>query len=274
MIDFNYENILINTKPYILGNPSSFQHFSFDVLGKKVLPQHVFNCLSLQSVPFFKLIHQMDQITFGGQNMGMDKWAFFDCAAMPSAIIGFAIERSLAPRELISLFKLDDNYDGLVPISMYMAIPTAQPNKWFGHNLSSLGKHLPNNNFKGLGLLTKAYACLVFQMDECYGATQWGSPAIEIHSQLSPMQLKASYLPVHSYENSLCYLSNYSKGNILKALSGEKNISNDYSFLLESNNLEQICKLQADIENGMNCEINGRPIHKDNDVFYPIKINN
>lgn len=269
MIAKRYQNILSKVKPYILGNPKVIHNYELNVFNKVINPNEIMDCLDTKNLDFFDLIHKLDAITFGDQGMGMDKWVFFDCAAMPSGIIGFALKREDTPEILVKAFELDEDYDGIVPISMYMAIPTSDRGRWFGHNLSSLKRFL-GNEYKGLGLLTKAFACKVFGIDYCYGATQWGSPALEIHTQLSPMKLRASHLSAHTHKNSLCYLSVYNEENLEIALSGEKRVVENYDFLLNADDLNKQIKLQSDIEKGAEFHIVGRPVHAEKEIFYPI----
>ena len=217
MIANRYNEILNFVEPYLLGNPKVFDNYSLNVFGKEFNSDSLMSCLSTKNYEFFKLVHKLDSLTFGHQGMGMDKWVFFDCSAMPAGIFGFAIPRKLVPDKLLRIFEVPDDYQGLVPITMYMAIPTSDRGRWFGHNLSSLSKFL-DQDVRGIGLLTKAFACQVFQIEWCYGATQWGSPALEIHTQLSDMKLKASYLPAHTHQNSLCYVSDYSLENLERAM--------------------------------------------------------
>lgn len=269
-ISERYQNILAETEPYLLGNLKTFSNYNLDVFGKKFDQSNLKNCLLEENGYFFELLQRLDSLTFGHQGMGMDKWAFFDVAAMPSGIFGFGIPKLKCSAEFLEMLGVEKSYEGLVPVSMYMTIPTSDRGRWFGHNLSSLNSFL-GNKFPGLGLFTKAFACRVFNIEKCYGATQWGSPALEIHTQLSNMRLKAAYLPAHSYPNSLCYVSDYCEANILTALNGSKREAADYDMLLGSEDLETQRKIHRDIEKGLKVEINGRPIIKDEQSFYPIK---
>lgn len=270
MIADRYNNILNFVEPYLLGNPKVFDNYNLNVFGKEFKQSGLMNCLSTKNEEFFKLVHKLDSLTFGHQGMGMDKWVFFDCSAMPAGIFGFALPKDKVSEKLLKIFEVPDNYQGLIPVTMYMAIPTSDRNRWFGHNLSSLSKFL-DQEVRGIGLLTKAFACQVFQIDLCYGATQWGSAALEIHTQLSDMKLKAAYLPAHTHKNSLCYVSDYSLGQLELALNGEKRISRNYDILVEAQDLVAQKEIHQKIENGEEYVINGRPIHKGDEIFYPLK---
>lgn len=268
-IDVKYQNILNEAEPYLLGNPKAFDKYNLSVFGKEFKEENLKNCLAVKNSNFFSLVHRMDSLTFGHQGMGMDKWVFFDCSAMPAGIFGFGIPKEKAPEDFLQMLAVEEDYEGLIPISMYMAIPTSDRGRWFGHNLSSLNSFL-GQKYPGLGLLTKAFACRVFGIHMCYGATQWGSSALEIHTQLANMQLKAAHLPAHTHPNSLCYLSDYSEKNILNALSGKKRSLEDYDLLLNAEDIERQKKLHQDIERGLKVEIGGRPVHQGKDTLYPI----
>lgn len=270
MIAKKYQDILAEVEPFILGNPNVFKNYPKEVLGLKFKDENLLNCLERKNASLFELLQKLDGLTFGHQGMGMDRWVFFDCAAMPSGIFGLGLPKHKLDVKFLNMLEVPETYEGLVPISMYMAIPTSDRGRWFGHNLSSLNKFLGTKR-PGLGLLTKALACQVFQIEWCYGATQWGSPAIEIHSQLAPMKLKAAWLSAHSYPNSLCYASDYSEENLKVALSGEKRAALRVDLWLESKDETAQKELQNKIESGETIWLAGRPKKEKGQVFYPIK---
>ena len=265
-----YQRILAETRPFLFGNPDGFSHKNLSVFGSDIGEEGLMNCLDEKNAFFLELLRRLDALSFGPQGMGMDKWVLFDCAAMPSGIFGFALEKSRLGSNLIEKLGVPHSYEGLIPISMYMAIPTSVPGKWFGHNLSSMNEYL-EKSLPGLGLLTKAFAARVFGMKQCYGATQWGSPALEIHCQLADLDLRASHLPAHTYSNSLCYLSDYSEENILRALNGAPRKAETWDELLAAGDLARQKALQAQIEKGLKARICSRPRHDGIEIFYPIK---
>lgn len=265
-----YKKILKETRPYLIGNPRALDKYNQGPFGANFLAEDLMSCLDGKNGYFFELLQRLDSLTFGHQGMGMDKWVFFDCAAMPSGIFGFGLLKKDLPEDFLKMLRVEESYEGLVPVSMFMAIPTSDEGRWFAHNLSSLNSFI-GSRFPGLGLFTKAFGCQVFGIEKCYGATQWGSAALEIHTQLGDMRLKAAWLPAHTHENSLCYLSDYKKENLLRALSEEKRTSDQYDLLVEASDSETQQKLQRDIERGLQISIVGRPIKKDKETFYPIR---
>jgi hypothetical protein len=228
-----------------------------------------FDCTHSSSKDFYNLLTQMDAITFGDQGMAMEGWMYFDCSAMPGSIVGLGIKQENIPDSLKDKIIIPRNYKGIIPVSMFIAIPMVGDN-WFGHNLSSL-KSLLGPSFSGLGLLTKATGVEVMKIKSMFGATQWGSPAIHIHSQLDDMELITSNTPVHTHENSFCYKSNYTTEKMIKALSGTKRISKEFDLMIDDLDLKSQLDLQGKIEKGERFFINSRPIHNNSKVTYSIK---
>lgn len=270
MIKQKYQFILEMCQPFVVANPLSLNQVNLSFIETTIQEQYKFNCLKPKSANFIQLIQNLDQLSFGNQSMAMDKWVIFDCAAMPGAICGFGIEKKELLKndvDYLRQLKVPEDYEGLVPISFYMAIPSMQKNHWFGHNLSSMGSHL-FNPLPGLGLLTKILAIDLLNIQWMYGATQWGSDAIFIHSKLASMKLLSSFTPAHTHAHSLCYLSEYSHDRLLKILKGETLEVCSWKLKVASNDLEMFKKLQNQIETGEEWSILTRPIVEQGQLFY------
>ena len=95
-----------------------------------------------------------------------------------------------------------------------------------------------------------------------FGATQWGCAAIRFHSQLDDMEVITSNTPIHTFENSCCYKSEFSTEKIINALSGVKSLSTGSEIQLDPKDLKSQLKLQMRIEQGEKFYINGRPTQK------------
>lgn len=271
MIADIYKTTLSKIKPYVFSFKKNFQYFDLNPLDTKIESQHQYDCSQTKSEDFFNLILKVDQLAFGEQDMGMDRWVLYDCSAMPGAIFGFGINPSEVPENLKQKMQIPEDYTGLIPISMYITIPTVEPGHWFGHNLSSLNNDL-GGVYPGLGLLTKALGLVSLKITKQYGATQWNNPAINIHSQLSPLNLISSYTPIHTHKFTFSYYAEYSIQSIINALSGKKREIEDklIKFELDGSDHTKIIELQKKIEFGENFTIAARPINKNNKIYYPI----
>lgn len=238
-----YHDLLTQCSPYIVCHPASLDKFNLKYMDQEIEAEHRYNPLALKDKSFIEKLIKLDQLSFGSGGMGMPKWVLFDCALIPGAVIGFGIKSSKLSKEDREKFQV--SADEFVPLSMYIAIPNADGESWFGHNLSSLNNILAYK-LSGLGLLTKFYALGVMKIKKLIGATQWDSPALGLHLKLSPMKLLASYVPIHTHQNSLCYESSdfYSLDEVFT----KRVLTTNDRFQASMENIE---KLQVKIESGL-----------------------
>ncbi len=269
-IDSRYRLIVDELTPYIFSNPLSFSHFQQDIWGLKI-EKHI-SCLNSQEKNFFFNLQALDAFSFGPVGMPMERWVFFDCGEMPGGIFGFGIEAKKLPAEVLQHYKYIDSDDEFLPLSMYIAIPMVG-GAWFGHNLCSANSVLRGHytEYRGLALLTKALGTICFGITDHFGATQWKSGSLNIHLQLSEMELRSAFTPAHSFDETITYYSYYGEQKILQALSSKTTSCSDYDFLVESSDRKKIIELQGEIERGAMYKICGRPIYQDNKTFLPIK---
>lgn len=213
--------------------------------------------LAMRSETFLTLLQRLDAMTFGPEGMPMPRWVFFDCAELPACIVGFGQPaRALRPkaREILGV---PAGYEGLVPLSMYIALPTYQPHVWFGHNLASMAPVLAESDPKGLGLhglgsITKSYALRAMRAERLYGATQWASTALFIHTKFGPLAIDTAYTPAHSEVETLTYWFDVTD-DALRATMGDETIQiarPKPDFWLSSRDVPGMQELQARIEAG------------------------
>lgn len=266
-----YKNILNDLDIFVFGNPMNFKLLSHEFFGKKLSKFNMIDSTSVKSSYFMDRLQKLDELSFGGNGMAMERWMFYDCGAMPSSIVGFGIPADLASVSVRNLFGITrDDDESLIPLSMYIAIPTMKENHWFGHNLCSLSGKI--NSYFGLGLLTKAMGVSLYNSRHMFGATQWTSSALSLHAQLADMYLLTSFTPNHSKPNTLTYYSHYTDEAIEKALEGKSRGAISQDFFLEVNDLKGQEELQKEIEKGKIYFIGGRAVKKENGIYYPISV--
>lgn len=269
-----YLKILKNTTPYLLTYPGNLKYYNLKPFGIRIPPENVLDCTSHKNSVFYDLLQRLDQLSFGPVGMPMDKWVFYDCGEMPGGIFGFALKADAITPEGRDAFLLNSTfagYQGLVPISMYITIPFPKKGLWFGHNLSSAGKQLGAQELPGLGIFSKSMAIDVFRVNEMIGATQWDSPSLNIHLQLSDMEILSAYTPAHTFPKTMTYRSRYTKKTQTRALSGVPREAASYDFLLVEDDEEKMKEIQREIEDaGGHFIIHGRPIRQGEKSAIPI----
>lgn len=180
----------------------------------------------VSELAFADRIYSLEERAFGPSNMAMPRWVFYDCAVIPGFVAGFAIRsRALSQilRELLDpkkypatsspiktskVLKEIESLDEIewVPLSLFIIIPTMHKGEWVAHNLCSVNSLLPKaEQFYGLGFLSKAFGLWYANVEQCSGMTQWGSPALKLHSHFGHLEIIGAYAPVHSHAKTITY---------------------------------------------------------------------
>jgi len=184
------------------------------------------NPLDLKEAGFADRIYSIEERAFGPSNMAMPRWVFYDCAVLPGFVAGFAARASaLSPAmravldpnkfpasqspvlksSVMSAVSSIDDMDW-VPLSLFIIIPTMHRGEWVAHNLCSVNSLLDKKDqLYGLGFLSKAFGLWYANVELCTGITQWGSPALKLHSNYGHLEVIGAYAPVHSHAKTLTY---------------------------------------------------------------------
>lgn len=164
------------------------------------------NPLSLDEVSFAEHIYWIEGKAFGPANMEMPRWVFYDCAVVPGFVAGFACRTSHLPPAIKKVMKPRENCEW-TPLSLFIIIPTMHKGEWVAHNLCTVNSMLEKkeDQLYGLGFLSKAFGLWYANVDLCTGFTQWGNPALKLHSHYGYLEILGSYAPVHSHSKTLTY---------------------------------------------------------------------
>jgi hypothetical protein len=169
------------------------------------------NPLKVSEVEFGNQILDLETRAFGPANMAMPRWVFYDCAITPGFVAGFAIQYKNLPEDLKSYLPMAGKHEW-VPLSLFIIIPTMSTEnnhlagEWVAHNLCTVNSLFPKDkSLYGLGFLSKAFGLWYANVKVCCGFTQWGNPAIRLHSYYGPFEILTAYTPIHSYARTLTY---------------------------------------------------------------------
>ncbi|WP_428265356.1 hypothetical protein [Haliangium sp.] len=198
--------VLTEMAPFVVALPQHAAMLDTRPFGLEIAAGHVFDPTRMSSERFLRRLQTLDRLTFGPAGMPMPRWVFYNCAELPGAIFGFGRPAESLPASVREALELSPDEAGLVPFSMYIAIPVEPPHTWVGHNLASLNPVFPNLGMKGLASITKALGLKVFRCRTQLGATQWSSQALHIHVRFGPLALRTAWTPAHSEPNTLTYL--------------------------------------------------------------------
>lgn len=184
------------------------------------------NPLDVNQIGFADRIYSIEERAFGPSNMAMPRWVFYDCGVMPGFVAGYCARpsalsklvrdvldpkknpASASPVKTSSVLKEIEKLEDMdwVPLSLFIIIPTMHKGEWVAHNLCTVNSLLPESErFYGLGFLSKAFGLWYANVEQCSGMTQWGSPALKLHSHFGHLEVIGSYAPVHSHARTVTY---------------------------------------------------------------------
>ncbi len=252
--------IVERLEPFVVALPSHAARLELHPFGLDIPADHVIDPTRMASAAFLHRLQTLDQLTFGPEGMPMPRWVFYDCAELPGAIFGFSMPARRLPAEVRRQLGTEDP-DALVPLSMYIAIPMKPPAVWFGHNLASLNPVFPDLGLAGLASITKAVGLAVFRCGTQFGATQWDSEALDIHTRFGPLELITAWTPAHSEAATLTYRFDITEQRLRHAL-GDPSAKLAYpepELEVDQADEELMQRLQAEIEQGARYVVAGRP---------------
>jgi hypothetical protein len=163
------------------------------------------NPLDLKELPFAEAIYQIEWKSFGHQNLAIPRWVFYDCAAMPGFVAGFAGRTSKLPKKILELLNYSEEHEWC-PLSLFIITPTMNKGEWVAFDLCSVNSLLPKEEqYYGLGFLSKAFGLWYANVQQCSGMTQWGSASLKLHSHYGHLEVIGSYAPLHTHATTMTY---------------------------------------------------------------------
>src|SRR5690606_23261208 len=162
------------------------QRHSLDWFPKNVLYK---DPLRLSELEFAERIYDLEGKAFGPSNMAIPRWVFYDCAVIPGIVAGYAYRTKKLPEPLKKVLRSGEDCEW-TPLSLFIIIPTIHKGEWVAHNLCSVNSLLDKKDrLYGIGFLSKAFGLWYANVELCTGMTQWGSPAIKLHSNYGHMEI-------------------------------------------------------------------------------------
>lgn len=129
------------------------------------------NPLDLKELSFANAIYQIEWKSFGHQDLAIPRWVFYDCAAMPGFIAGYAGRSKKLPKKILEILNYSDENEWC-PLSLFIIIPTMKKGEWVAYDLCSVNSLLPKDEqYYGLGFLSKAFGLWYANVVQCSGMT-------------------------------------------------------------------------------------------------------
>lgn len=273
----HYERAFSNCRPYLLATRQVAPLLEYAPLGVDI--RHNGLLLDPQrriNEPFLHLLQKLDQLAFGTLGMHMPKWVFYDCGVMPSAVFGFCGPASSLEPWVRRTLEIPADYDGPVPLSLFIAIPTLEDGAWFTHTLCSLSQVCTGAAPEGLVMLSLALGVRIIRARTLYGTTQWRSERLRTFASFGPLQLVTAYTPAHSVRRTMTWRLKLRRFLVEAAVikPGTSPAAPPATHMLDVDDTDALIALQRDIEAGTQCSIVGPPVIHGSIVQVPLRKGN
>ena len=255
----NYSRILDTCEPYLVARPSVVKSMEACPLGLTIPDSNVFDPQRVSSGDFLNLAKALDAMTYGPLGLRMPDWVFYDCAVVPGAIFGFARPASELEPWLREGLQLSDDYDGLVPVSLFIAIPTPNRKQWIGYTLCSINEVAAGGAPEGLWRLTLAMGTAALGIESMRSTTRWRSPGLGVYASMGPLELVTAWTPAHDVPETVTFDICTDDDARTRLLSSDQPPNEAHRYLGADDPVGMI-ELQREIETGKRWAIVG-PAH-------------
>ena len=254
--------------PYVVSAKHNLDYLNTKPFG---IETEIIDPFAQNAQGFLNLLNDLDGLSYGNKLLAMDKWVALDCGILPGAFVGFAVDASELDEGDKQKYGIED-YEGLVPVTEFCAIPSVEPGTWVGHTLASFFKK------KGYGTMTEALGMEVYGSEKMVGVAQYNNSSIKVHTKFGELELIAAMTYAHSVPDMSFTFSVKNPGTekllqIMKEpLCTNENIE-DADFLLDPNNLVEKMEMQENLEAGLAKYFIQSPgwIEKCGELYVPIK---
>ena len=265
-----YRRLLDRFRPYIVATRKLQAQLEPRPLGLSISEAHRFDPLLVSSAAFLDRVQTLDSLTYGPVGMAMPRWALYDCAEMAGALVGLGISASDLPPRLRPTFAIPDGYDGLVALSMYIAVPLLGERRWLSHSICSINEVAPTAAPPGMTVLTMALGLMTVGAQQFMGATQWGSPKLAAYARFAPLTLLTAWSPAHDDPRTLAFEFEVTSSRIERALDPDRPAPVTRQ-LLDVGDEAALRAAQQRIEAGYRISVVGPPIERGAVRYVPIE---
>lgn len=261
MLLASYRPLLDACRPYVLATSQIAGGLDLAPFGVRVPEEMQFDPQRRANATFLRMTARLDEMTFGPMGMPMPNWVFYDCAVMPGAVFGLARSASeLEPWVRLAL-DVPKDYNGPVPMSMFIAIPLLDEGAWLLYTLCDVNDIAPGAAPGGIAELTMVLGIKAFQMRQLYGTTQWRGRKLRAASRLGPLEVVTAWTPAHSLVKTLTFRTLVTDDNLRALLVGgsQHPASPLATHILDVDNVEMLRHIQGEVEDDVRWLIVGSP---------------
>ena len=269
----HYRRVVEQCQPFLLATDLIAPGLELTPFGVEIPVRNRMNPQHRRHQELVNQIRHLDELTFGPVGMPMPQWVFYDCGVMPGAVFGFGRPAAELEPWVRHCLRVPAGYEGLVPLSTFIAIPTLVPETWLMYSICDVNEIAPGAGPEGLLPLTMVLGLSVFRVKHLYGTTQWRSPKLRCFSALGPLDVVTAYTPAHSMPRTATYRTTLVDEELRAVLTGSgTNPANPLAtHLLDADDEAMLRRLQEEVESGVRWRIVGPPTVRGAYVQVPMR---
>jgi hypothetical protein len=232
-----------------------------------LLPQHFSNLKFinpqlLENAEFVDLVQNLDNISFGPMGLHMPGWVFYDCGVMPGMVFGLARPAQSVKPWVRRVMGVADDYDGLVPLTMFIAIALLPENSWLVYTLTGINEVAPGSTSGCMVRDTLAGGVALLDVKTLYATMQWRSRSFPHYTALGPLRLLTAWTPAHDIPSTLTFRIEVGEGASSVLLRSTDEIAPNTPVpnrVIDVDDPDVLQELQAVIESGAHVQVIAPP---------------
>lgn len=253
----HYRRIIETCEPYLVARRSVAAGLDTRPLGVTIPPENIIDPQRLGSEGFFELLTRVNTLTYAPVGLVMPDWVFYDCAVMPGAVFGFARRA----RDMEPWFRrglgVPADYTGLVPVSIFICIPTVSRASALVYTLCSINEVAPGAAPEGLWRVTLAAGIAAFGLHHMTATVQWRSSQLGLFAGLGPLELVTAWTPAHDNPATCTFTVATPTHALERLLRGDLTGPEGIDRYLDVDDHDALIAIQARIESGQRVAVVG-----------------
>lgn len=246
-----YQRIYDTCEPYVITRRPVVSSLDLAPFRLPIPESNVFDPETVAAGDFVTLVKRLDDITYGPIGLSMPSWVFYDCAVMPGAVFGFAKPAASVESWVKRVLDVPDGYDGLIPMSIMIAIPSADPDVGIVYTLASINQVAAGAAPEGLWRLTLAAGTRTLGLHEVVAPCQWRSPQLGLFAGMGPLRLLTAWTPAHDNPTTATFRLTTDAAARERLLRGDLVGREGIHRYLDADDHQAMRDLQSDIESGL-----------------------
>ena len=267
-----YQRLLDQCVPYVIARDAVIPTLDMAPLGIGVDDAHVFDPMKASSGAFIDLVKRLDDITYGPLALSMPSWVLYDCAVMPGVVFGFGRPTHTVEPWVKTVLQISDDYEGLIPMSILIAIPRVDRRSVLVYTLCSINQVAAGAAPEGLWRLTLAAGTRSVGCQEMMATCQWRGPQLGLFAGMGPLELVTAWTPAHDNPTTCTFRVRTDSSAQARLLRGDVTGPEGIHRYLDADDINAMQGLQAEIERGLNIAVVGPAETRGAETRVPLQV--